>query len=285
MSLGTFIRGILRKETSSTEDHGNTKSSSNAFGISETESSAAQTGPTPLAIEPDLAHEELKIYRPLLDELDARNIPYCIVGGLGVMMQSLDKSAEKVRFTRDIDIMVDEVTTNDEFIDAYLAAYAKGSDQQDRLREQLFPHEGEPSDTCSYDDENLGIEGIRDNADSPDCPKVDLVRRLNGMVLSDLSKEDLRSFGGRSVVATIDTLAEMKRRTIDMYRVPFSETSRPQDFLDLQKLESLSASQSAKAHPSKPNRYQAAETRKSEAYALNHNEAILREDNRRRPRR
>lgn len=285
MSLVTFIRGILRKETGSTEDHGNTKQSSSAFGTSETESSVAQTGPMPLAIEPELARQELKIYRPLLDELDARNIPYCIVGGLGVMMQSLDKSSEKVRFTRDIDIMVAEDTSNDEFIDAYIAAYAKGSVEQNRLREQLFPRDGEPFETCSYDDENMGIDGIRDNADGPDCPRVDLVRRLNGLILSDLSKEELHSFGGQAVVATIDTLAEMKRRTIDLYRVPFSETSRPQDFLDLQKLETLSALQGSKAHLSRPNRNQAAGTRKSKAHALHHNEAILREDNLRRPRR
>lgn len=286
MSLGTFIRGILRKETGSTGDHGNTKQSNKTLDGRGTSSS--QDAPSgPIAISAAEAISLLDKYKPIIDELDRRHVDYCIVGGLGVLLQGIDKSPEKVRLTRDVDLMIDNSIDNDSFIAIYLAAYAENEDQAEILSRHIGNSDREHYGYDSVDLENLGINPISSKRFGKEIPGIDVVRRLNGLTLAQLESEPIRINGTTYQVATISTLKEMKKRTVSMLKTSIAETSRPQDFLDLKKLDSLEAlapkSATVSARPKRHDNESIPKAANNDDFLRNR--TILPDDRGRRPRR
>lgn len=63
-------------------------------------------------------------FLPMIDWLDAHGVDYCLVGGLGVVVQSYAAGLGTFRATEDADVMFDASFTNQDFARAYLGAYA-----------------------------------------------------------------------------------------------------------------------------------------------------------------
>ena len=70
------------------------------------------------------AERLIATFLPMIDWLDAHGVDYCLVGGLGVVVQSYASGLGTFRATEDADVMFDASFTNQDFARAYLGAYA-----------------------------------------------------------------------------------------------------------------------------------------------------------------
>lgn len=241
MSLRTFIRGIFQRETESQEPSLNTQGSSGDGGPSGPGCSGLPGSVPVRMVDEAAASKEVERYRPLIDELNEKKVPYAVVGGFGVMLQGLDKGAMKVRATEDIDLMVGSEVDDELIIDLYIQAYSISGEEADELRSSIRAREagdsGEPSCDYGYDDVNTSIVGV-DNGGT-ETPNLDIVRKLNGFSLKDISSEKVPCGGVFATVATVGQLREMKKRTIELLHATIDQTSRPQDIFDLMSLDKL----------------------------------------------
>lgn len=241
MSLRTFIRGIFRRETESQEPSLSTRGSSGDGGPSGLGCSD-RPGRIPVRMmDGSAAGKEVERYRPLIDELNEKKVPYAVVGGFGVMLQGLDKGAERVRATEDIDLMVGDDVDDELIIELYIQAYSISGKDADELRSSIYGgaagDSGESSYDYGYDDGNTSIVGVDDG--ETETPNLDIVRKLNGFSLKDISSEKVPCGGVFATVATVGQLREMKKRTIELLHATIDQTSRPQDIIDLMSLDKL----------------------------------------------
>lgn len=128
MSLRTFIHGLVSgtkssnpKESTSIDSEGSSSESGNP---SKTHSPESNDGPYRAA--QDLVYDFLPMFR----KLNEQGTDYCVVGGMAVLLQSMDKARDSNRFraTHDTDIMFSDEYTNVDFAKAYMAAF--GNDGQ-----------------------------------------------------------------------------------------------------------------------------------------------------------
>lgn len=105
MSLRTFIHGLVggtKSDKPKTSTSTGFESSSNGSGnLSKGHSSESNEGPYRAAR--DLVYDFLPMFR----KLNEQGTDYCVVGGMAVLLQSMDKARDSNRFraTHDADIM------------------------------------------------------------------------------------------------------------------------------------------------------------------------------------
>ena len=130
MSLRTFIHGLVGgtksddlKASTSTGLEGSSNGNGNP---SKGRSPESNEGPYRAA--KDLVSDFLPMFR----KLNEQGTDYCVVGGMAVLLQSMDKARDSNRFraTHDADIMFDDEYTNVDFAKAYSIS---------RLRTSPFP--------------------------------------------------------------------------------------------------------------------------------------------------
>lgn len=182
--------------------------------------------------------ELVQRYLPLIDELEARGVNYCVVGGLGVILQQLNHGVGGYRVTMDIDFIVPGNYDDDDFVDAYVNAYAETEAQRELLYSELMaggtaPYDGSETPPLTL---NSGFVGVSAKEQGVDGPSVDLCRTLNGRTAEVVKKERVEVLGRKVWVATAEELADMKLHTIGLYRVSMEDSPRPQDFIDLRTL-------------------------------------------------
>lgn len=222
MSLVTWLHGIIRG-TKSPEKNGNTNESETPCGRSE----AASSGKMPSIEDEKFARKLLNQAVDLISELESQGVPYAVVGGTAVMMQSNAAGLSEFRGTYDIDILVEnqshfaalaskrsEIAANlgidDELTDDVLAMMENESEYESS--------ESLPPEFSSSDEFAIGI---------------DSVTSLNGYTLDTLHTERLSVAGKEVTVATCEQLLAMKEKTIRLLGANPAETSRPQDFIDI----------------------------------------------------
>ena len=241
MSLGTFIRGIFRKGTGSSTAN-ETSSESKTDGEAEGNGSSPDARANGIrALSETQARELLRLYDPLIEKLNAEGVDYCVVGGLGVMMQSLAKKYQgKVRYTQDIDLMVGDEVSDEQLARLYVSAYSESPEEEEQLRLELFGNVDDVSELAEGE-EPSGMSLIGVEHEDKETPNVDFVRKLNGFTLEDIDRETLFLVNAEAKVATVEQLKVMKSRTIDLYGASFGETLRPQDWIDARRLDAISS--------------------------------------------
>lgn len=186
------------------------------------------------------AERLISCFIPMFEYLNSHDVPYCVVGGLGVMLHTYCSGEEAFRATEDADIMFDDTFTNKDFAEAYLATYASDPQFSRRVYEAVF---GEGAfKTLDNEEEafvNTSFIGATSELDGVDTPNFDVVRLLNARRLSDLDMTVLTVDGIAIKVATVDQLERMKRDTIGILKVGYADSPRPQDFEDLAQLERI----------------------------------------------
>lgn len=186
------------------------------------------------------AESVVRQFLPLFKRLNDDGVAYCVVGGIGVMLRALEHDEKSFRMTRDADVMFDTHFENADFARAYLDAYASEPERAALVYRALF---GDGSlDMLEADDmrlANTSFVGAKEKYDGVDTPDFDVVRRLNGKELADLDVSTVVFEGVAVPVATPETLLSMKRDTVELLMATRATTSRPQDFDDIDTLESL----------------------------------------------
>lgn len=240
MSLRTFIHGLVSgtkssgpKESTLIASEGSSSESGNP---SKNRSLESNEGPYRAA--KDLVSDFLPMFR----KLNEQGTDYCVVGGMAVLLQSMDKARDSNRFraTHDADIMFGDEYTNVDFAKAYMAAFGSGGEFAKAAYDEMF---GDGAfDELAEEDQalvNCSFCGPETFSGKNDYPDFDVVRSLNGLVLDDLDREYLQIGSITVPVAKVDTLLEMKNRTIELLKSDLSFSSRPQDYADIETLEMI----------------------------------------------
>lgn len=240
MSLRTFIHGLVGgtrsddpKASTSTGFEGSSNGSGNP---SKGRSPESNDGPYRAA--QDLVSDFLPMFR----KLNEQGTDYCVVGGMAVLLQSMDKARDTNRFraTHDADIMFGDEYTNVDFAKAYMAAFGSDGEFAKAAYDEMF---GDGAfDELAEEDQalvNCSFCGPETFSGRNDYPDFDVVRSLNGLVLDDLDREYLQIEDIAVPVAKVDTLLEMKNRTIELLKSDLSFSSRPQDYADIETLEMI----------------------------------------------
>lgn len=181
-------------------------------------------------------------FLPMFRKLNEQGTDYCVVGGMAVLLQSMDKARDSKRFraTHDADIMFSDEYTNVDFAKAYMAAFGSDGQFAKAAYDEMF---GEGAfDELAEEDQvlvNCSFCGPDTFSGKNDYPDFDVVRSLNGLVLNDLDREYLQIEDIAVPVAKVDTLLEMKHRTIELLKSDLSFSSRPQDYADIETLEMI----------------------------------------------
>lgn len=195
-----------------------------------------------VAVNRDEALGVIRTFLPLFRLLNKEGTPYCIVGGLGVMINSLAQSYECFRLTEDVDIMFSEDYTNADFARTYLAAYASDPKTGKLVYEAVFGggsfEELETGEQCFI---NTSFIGADKRYDGMDTPNVDVVRRLDEETLDTLESNIVTIDGVNVTVATPETLLRMKRYTMQLLTGTYHSDPRPQDIIDVSRLEDMEA--------------------------------------------
>ena len=186
------------------------------------------------------ASEVIREYVPLFRRFDELGVDYCLVGGLAVMLNAIDFIEARYRMTYDADVMLDDTFDNADMVRAYLDVYASNPDTSAAVYDATVGLAPE----CLFDDEDgrLGatrICGATEELDGVSTPDLDIVRFLNGKTLETLKRKTVLFEGTPIVVATAGQLLEMKQKTIGLLMASRAETSRPQDFEDIDTLRRL----------------------------------------------
>jgi hypothetical protein len=182
----------------------------------------------------------LAAFVPMFEWFDKRGIDYCLVGGLAVLLQGLRAGAKNFRATVDADIMFDTTFTNVEFARAYLDVYASNPRYSRSVYDAVFGEgafEELSSDAQSL--VNVSLLGADSDIDGISTPDFDVVRKLNGVSLADIEREEIDFMGHPVKVATARQLLLMKERTIGLLHAEFDTTPRPQDFIDVARLREI----------------------------------------------
>lgn len=138
MSLRTFIRGLVSetkssgpKESTSTDFESGSNGSGNP---SKAHSPESNDGPYRAAR--DVVYDFLPMFR----KLNEQGTDYCVVGGMAVLLQSMDKARESNRFraTHDADIMFGDEYTNADFAKAYMAAFGSDGEFAKAAYDEMF---------------------------------------------------------------------------------------------------------------------------------------------------
>ena len=186
------------------------------------------------------AEKLLGTFLPMFDWLDDHGIDYCLVGGLGVVVQSLVAGMGQFRLTEDADIMFDTTFTNQDFARAYLEIYASGSQNGGAVYDAMF---GDGAfDSLAEEAQalvNASFIGADEAIDGVSTPDFDVVRQLNGISLEEIERESIDIMGKRVKVATARQLLEMKERTISLLHADVADSPRPQDFIDARRLREI----------------------------------------------
>ena len=176
-------------------------------------------------------------FLPMIDWLDAHGVDYCLVGGLGVVVQSYASGLGTFRATEDADVMFDTSFTNQDFARAYLGAYAADPAYGGAVYDAMF---GDGAFAGLADEAqalvNASFVGADEDLDGVSTPDFDVVRRLNGIDLASIERESVEVMGGHIKVATARQLLEMKEATISLLHADALQTARPQDFVDAARL-------------------------------------------------
>ena len=176
-------------------------------------------------------------FLPMIDWLDAHGVDYCLVGGLGVVVQSYAAGLGTFRATEDADVMFDASFTNQDFARAYLGAYAADPAYGGAVYDAMF---GDGAFAGLADEAqalvNASFVGADEDLDGVSTPDFDVVRRLNGIDLASIERESVEVMGGHIKVATARQLLEMKEATISLLHADALQTARPQDFVDAARL-------------------------------------------------
>lgn len=240
MSLRTFIHGLVSgtkssdpKASTSIDSEG---SSSESGNLSKARSPESNEGPYRAA--QDLVYDFLPMFR----KLNEQGTDYCVVGGMAVLLQAMDKVRDSNRFraTHDADIMFGSEYTNVDFAKIYMAAFGEDGQFAQTAYDEMFgagafeelAEEDQALVNCSF----CGPDTFSGKSDYPD---FDVVRSLNGLALDDLDREYIQVEGVAVPVAKVETLLEMKRRTVALLKSDLSFSSRPQDYADIETLEMI----------------------------------------------
>lgn len=182
----------------------------------------------------------LRGYLPVFRDLDSEGVPYCLVGGLAVLLHAYVNGYSQTRSTHDADIMFDDTYSNDDFARDYLRAFGTDGDASRALYEKLF---GENEFKELSDPEqsliNTSFVGVNAGRVGGRTPDFDVVRQLNGFRLEDLDSTTLVFEGVPIRVASIPQLIEMKRRTSELLTSFPGSSPRAQDIIDISVLSSL----------------------------------------------
>lgn len=186
------------------------------------------------------AQDIVSQYLPMFECLNASGVSYCVVGGIGVMLRMLEGEAEEFRLTRDADVMFDDGFDNADFAQAYLDSYAATPECARVVYEALFG-EGTLDDLRNEESRlaNASFVGAKVAYDGIETPDFDVVRMLNGRVLADLDASPVVFRGVPIPVASARVLLAMKNETVQLLMASRAETSRPQDFEDIDMLRRL----------------------------------------------
>lgn len=189
MSLRTFIHGLVsgtkssgQKESTSIDSEGSSSESGNP---SKAHSPESNEGPYRAA--KDLVSDFLPMFR----KLNEQGTDYCVVGGMAVLLQSMDKARDSNRFraTHDADIMFGDEYTNVDFAKAYMAAFGSNGEFAKAAYVEMF---GDGAfDELAEEDQalvNCSFCGPDTFSGKNDYPDFDVVRSLNGLVLDDLDR-------------------------------------------------------------------------------------------------
>ncbi|MEE1274736.1 MAG: hypothetical protein UHI81_09585 [Olegusella sp.] len=183
------------------------------------------------------AERLIATFLPMIDWLDAHGVDYCLVGGLGVVVQSYASGLGTFRATEDADVMFDTSFTNQDFARAYLGAYAADPAYGGAVYDAMF---GDGAFAGLADEAqalvNASFVGADEDLDGVSTPDFDVVRRLNGIDLASIERESVEVMGGHIKVATARQLLEMKEATISLLHADALQTARPQDFVDAARL-------------------------------------------------
>ena len=183
------------------------------------------------------AERLIATFLPMIDWLDAHGVDYCLVGGLGVVVQSYAAGLGTFRATEDADVMFDTSFTNQDFARAYLGAYAADPAYGGAVYDAMF---GDGAFAGLADEAqalvNASFVGADEDLDGVSTPDFDVVRRLNGIDLASIERESVEVMGGHIKVATARQLLEMKEATISLLHADALQTARPQDFVDAARL-------------------------------------------------
>lgn len=186
------------------------------------------------------AERLIATFLPMIDWLDAHGVDYCLVGGLGVVVQSYAAGLGTFRATEDADVMFDASFTNQDFARAYLGAYAADPAYGGAVYDAMF---GDGAFAGLADEAqalvNASFVGADEDLDGVSTPDFDVVRRLNGIDLASIERESVEVMGGHIKVATARQLLEMKEATIGLLHVDALQTARPQDFVDATRLRAI----------------------------------------------
>lgn len=186
------------------------------------------------------AMETFLAYAPLFEQLDEEGIDYCVVGGLGVMIQGLARNAAAYRMTYDIDLMVSRETDGQSVIDSYGSAFADTEESRKAFASIVLEEDYVRQLDAGFDEgENMTLSEFDSELDGFWGPQIDLCQTLNGYVLGDLERERLVIAGHEVTVATIPQLIAMKEDTIREFEVGNEPSSRVHDYVDLQRLHEL----------------------------------------------
>lgn len=191
-------------------------------------------------ISQEEALEYFSEYAPLFDELDDEGIDYCVVGGLGVMIQGLAKGSGGYRMTVDLDLMIGHDTSAQDLLASYGDAFAE-TDGDQRTFDAVVVEEKylEQLANSISDGDNVTLSGFDEGRDGFWAPDIDLCQNLNGYTLGDLERERVRILGHEVTVATVPQLIAMKEKTIEEYQVGHELSSRMQDYIDLRRLRDM----------------------------------------------
>ena len=186
------------------------------------------------------AERLIATFLPMIDWLDAHGVDYCLVGGLGVVVQSYASGLGTFRATEDADVMFGTSFANQDFARAYLGAYAADPAYGGAVYDAMF---GDGAFAGLADEAqalvNASFVGADEDLDGVSTPDFDVVRRLNGIDLASIERESVEVMGGHIKVATARQLLEMKEATISLLHADALQTARPQDFVDAARLRAI----------------------------------------------
>lgn len=240
MSLRTFIRGLV----SGTKSSGPIESTS-----IDSEDSSSESGNPSKAHSPEsndgpyrAARDVIYDFLPMFRKLNEQGTDYCVVGGMAVLLQAMDKARDSNRFraTHDADIMFGSEYTNVDFAKVYMAAFGEDGQFAKAAYDEMFG-EGAFEELAEEDQAlvNCSFCGPDTFSGKNDYPDFDVVRSLNGLALDDLDKEYIQVEDVAVPVAKVGTLLEMKRRTVALLKSDLAISSRPQDYADIETLEMI----------------------------------------------
>ena len=186
------------------------------------------------------AQDLLEQYIPMFKSLKENNIKYCLVGGIAVMAHALANNYDKFRATVDADLVLPKNYSNFDFAKTYVSTYSKSNEENKIIAQALVGDE----DLNKLNDKelkfsNLTFIGAQKNLDGIDTPDFDVCRIINGYTIDEIKTETIEIGDVDIVVASIDNLIEMKKRTIKLYGADPETNPRFQDFIDLKILKDL----------------------------------------------